>query len=126
MTNVIVNCEEGRRRGCQTFCCRLLVRLKPRERDPGQPDNLAKHCVDKDLETGYCVYLDRSCWQCGVWEDRPSVCRSYDCNHDPLLQVVLEEGFTSLVDLVTARPAAGAAPRQIPYSASGGDEEAPT
>lgn len=99
----ILDCEEGRRRGCSTFCCRLIVRLEKGERDPGQPENAAKHCVDKDPD-GLCTYLDRENHRCSVWEKRPNICRAYDCNEDPLLQIVLRDGYYSLIQLVTTPP----------------------
>lgn len=97
---VSVDCAEGRRMGCHTFCCRLIVRLDEDERDhsvAGTP----KSCVDKDAE-GYCVHVDRETGWCRNWEARPRLCRRYDCNSDPMLQVVLRDGFTSLVRMVTA------------------------
>lgn len=94
----VVDCEAGRRLGCQTFCCRLLVRLQSHERDAGSP----KSCVDKAPD-GLCLHLDRVTFHCSMWERAPAICRAYDCNADPLLQIVLREGFTSLVQLVTSR-----------------------
>ncbi len=96
---VLINCEEGHRLGCATFCCRLLVRLGPDEREVG-PDGVERRFIEKRPEDGLCVYCDPKTQRCTRWETRPSVCREYDCNTDPLLQVVLRDGFTSLVDLV--------------------------
>ena len=96
---VIVDCEQGRSLGCESFCCRLIVRLQPGERDPTQPDNELKHCVDKDPRDGLCVHFSRQDSRCGIWPQRPATCRRYDCNRDPLLPVVLDSGFDSLVQL---------------------------
>lgn len=95
-----VDCDAGRRLGCATYCCRLLVRLAPEERvaDDGQTP---KGFVDKDAQ-GYCVHLDREKQECCIWAERPRVCRAYDCNTDFLLQVVLRQGFGSLAQLVQA------------------------
>ena len=101
---VVLDCEAGRRMGCATLCCRLIVRLREGERDPGGHDRPLQHCVDKEPGDGLCVYLDREHWRCSVWERRPAVCREYDCNADPLLQVVLRDGFVSLTQLVNAAP----------------------
>lgn len=94
----VVDCEAGRRLGCRTFCCRLLVRLQAHERDPGSP----KSCVDKAPD-GLCLHIDRATFRCAVWEGAPAICRAYDCSTDPLLQIVLREGFSSLVQLVGSR-----------------------
>jgi len=97
-----VDCEAGRRLGCRTFCCRLLVRLTEEERARGVPGvEPAMGCVPKDAD-GYCIHFDRKMRRCGIWDQRPRVCRDYNCNNDGLLQVVLRRGFTSLTDLVTA------------------------
>ena len=37
---------------------------------------------DPQGEDGYCPPLDRANPQCGVYEDRPFVCRAYDCRKD--------------------------------------------
>ena len=97
---VILDCVVGRRLGCATFCCRLIVRLGPGETDPCGIRRPLQGCVDKSPDDGLCVYLDRDTGLCSVWERRPGVCRGYDCNRDPLLQVVLQHGFSSLAELV--------------------------
>ncbi|MDH5676193.1 MAG: YkgJ family cysteine cluster protein [Myxococcales bacterium] len=102
MREVRVDCDQGRRLGCASFCCRLLVQLDPGERDPGRPGAGDKHCLDKDPRSGLCVYFDEPSGRCSVWERRPRVCREYDCNSDPHLQRVLKEGFVSLTRLVLA------------------------
>jgi hypothetical protein len=96
-----LDCEEGRRLGCQTFCCRLLVRLDPDEQGPAKGGQMPKRFVDKDAE-GYCVNLDRESHRCRVWAQRPRACREYDCNRDFLLQVALRRRFGTIVELVTA------------------------
>lgn len=93
-----VDCEAGRALGCGTFCCRLLVRLKPHEIVPPEDGQPAKSFVDKD-EAGYCVHFDLDASLCRIWERRPEACREYDCNGDFLLQVALKEGFTDIADL---------------------------
>jgi hypothetical protein len=98
--DVFLDCEEGRRLGCATFCCRLIVRLKPEDRGRGVPGvEPGANCLPKDTE-GLCVHMDRETSLCRIWRERPSVCREYDCNHDSLLSVVLRNGFTSLTQLV--------------------------
>jgi len=101
-----VDCDEGRRLGCGTFCCSLIVRYAHDEvvvDEVGQ----RKSCVDKDPADGMCVHLDRQRFCCAIWSSRPRVCRQYDCNADPLLQIVLQDGFRSLVAAVRADPPAG-------------------
>lgn len=94
---VIVDCEKGREMGCSTFCCRLLVRLKPHEMEQSDGQTAAKGFVDKD-EEGYCIHADKETGRCGIWENRPEVCREYTCNDDFMLQVVLREGFKNIAE----------------------------
>jgi len=97
----LVDCEAGRRLGCSTFCCRLIVRLTADDTARGVPGvSPPMRCIPKDAD-GYCVHLDRIANQCRIWESRPQVCRDYDCNSDELLQVVIRHGFKSLTDVVT-------------------------
>lgn len=98
MADSFVDCEAGRQLGCNTFCCRLLVRYDADERPPAPPGQTAKGCVDKAAD-GLCVHLDRSTYRCAIWERRPRVCREYTCNTDALLQVALRVGVTNIVQL---------------------------
>lgn len=94
----VVDCDEGRRRGCRTFCCALIVRLTPEDRERLAPRGRFTSCLDKAPD-GYCVFLDRETQLCSVWENRPELCRAYSCNTDPLLQVAVRENWTDVVDL---------------------------
>jgi Fe-S-cluster containining protein len=102
---VFVDCEAGRRLGCQTFCCRLLVALRPHEREAPRDGLPARGYVPKDAE-GLCVHMNPETWRCNIWDERPETCREYTCNDDFKLQVVLREGFHGIADL--ARKAASA------------------
>jgi len=97
-TTNFVDCEAGRKLGCNTFCCRLLVALKPHEREERSDGLPAKGYVGKD-SNGLCVHMDTENWLCTIWENRPETCREYTCNNDFKLQIVLREGFSSIVDL---------------------------
>lgn len=88
-----VDCAKGREMGCQTFCCRLLVRLDGDERTPSCGSFVAK---DAD---GYCNHLNRDDHLCRVWHQRSRACRRYDCNNDFLLQVALRNSFDNIVEL---------------------------
>lgn len=120
-TTVRVDCEAGRRLGCASFCCRMIVRLDADEGDPRRPDLVGKRCLDKDPVDGLCVHFERSSGRCGIWERRPRICREYDCNGDTLLQVVLRDGFRSLTELVRARVPPASEWKRIPHLA---DDEA--
>ncbi|MDH5760597.1 MAG: YkgJ family cysteine cluster protein [Gemmatimonadota bacterium] len=93
-----VDCEKGREMGCGTYCCRLIVRLAPHERERYSNGDRLKSCVDKDRD-GYCVHFDRGTHLCQIWDQRPEVCRAYSCNTDPMLQVALRETWHNIVDL---------------------------
>lgn len=97
----LVDCDTGRRMGCFTFCCRMLVRLQPDEMESGDGISPPKGFVDKDID-GYCVHFDRASGHCTNWDKRPKVCCEYECNSDFLLQVVLREGFTNIASLAKA------------------------
>ena len=98
MADSIIDCEAGRKLGCGTFCCRLLVRLHEDEREPDRDGVLAKGFIDKDAD-GFCVHLERDNHRCRNWGNRPRVCREYDCNHDYLLQVAVRVGVKNIVQL---------------------------
>jgi hypothetical protein len=94
-----VNCDAGRKLGCGSYCCRLLVRLRPEEQEPGDGVTPPKGFVDKDQD-GYCIHFDRDTELCKIWHERPQVCREYTCNTDFLLQTAIHNSFNSIADLV--------------------------
>lgn len=94
-----VDCQAGMKLGCQTYCCRLLVRLDPEERVAADGNNAAKGYVDKD-EDGYCINFDRKTSLCKNWHERPRACREYSCNGELLLQVAIRHKFKNIVELV--------------------------
>jgi hypothetical protein len=98
MDDNLIDCDAGRRLGCNTFCCRLIVRFYEDERPPGVDGSTAKGCVDKGPD-GLCVHLDRETDRCSIWEKRPRVCREYTCNDDYLLQVAVRMGVKNIVQL---------------------------
>lgn len=113
-----VDCKQGRELGCKTYCCRLLVRLTIDEMKPAKIANTAKGFIDKDAD-GYCIHLDRKKFLCGIWNNRPEICKSYDCNRDFLLQVAIKKAFNNLVDLVNAANTMNLSKEdyiQIPYT----------
>ena len=113
---VVLDCEQGRRMGCQNFCCALIVRLEPGETDPTDPGNRKKSCIDKNPNNGRCKHQDPATGRCAIWAQRPKICRVYDCNHDGNLQIVLRAGFSSLTQLITSTPTQGSK-LAVPYIA---------
>lgn len=94
-----VDCQKGREAGCQTFCCRLLIRLEAEERISTETGSPSQSFIEKDKD-GFCTHLDRQTYFCAIWHNRPKVCREYSCNSDPLLQIALRQPVTSMVQLV--------------------------
>jgi uncharacterized protein len=64
---------------CRALCCRLTVVLQPGDRIP---EHLTTH-LDSGLhvmargENGWCVAMDETHMNCGIYADRPSVCRRF-------------------------------------------------
>ncbi len=94
-----VDCDIGRQIGCQTFCCRLLVRLKDHELPTSTNGRPVPSYIEKDPQDGWCIHLDRKTKICRIWSERPEACREYSCNDDFKLQIVLREGITSVAEL---------------------------
>lgn len=98
MAEACLNCDAGRLMGCRTYCCRLLVRLTEEEAQRLYPDRPTARFLEK-ADDGLCIYLDKETCRCGIWDKRPEICRSFDCDTDFLLQVAVKEQFGSIVEL---------------------------
>lgn len=78
-----VDCAE-RMHVCHAVCCKLKFPLSEPEVearvvkwDVGHP-----YVIRQDAD-GYCSHNDRATGGCGVYADRPRVCRRYSCADDP-------------------------------------------
>jgi Fe-S-cluster containining protein len=77
-----VNCTE-RLPICKAACCRLDFALNRREIESGQVKwDLGRPYFIRKGSAGYCCHNQRDTGGCGVYADRPSVCRLYSCESD--------------------------------------------
>jgi hypothetical protein len=78
-----VNCAE-RLPTCQAVCCRLRFALSAAEVEDGRMRwELGRPYYNRQLASGCCHQLDPSTKACGIYADRPCVCRRYSCANDP-------------------------------------------
>ncbi|MEP7098225.1 MAG: YkgJ family cysteine cluster protein [Dokdonella sp.] len=64
---------------CDAVCCRLTVVLQPDEVVPAQfvgQDERGVRIMARGVD-GWCSALDRERMCCGIYEQRPSVCRKF-------------------------------------------------
>lgn len=64
---------------CEAVCCRLTVVLMPEDRVPSwleHQDERGLRTLAKD-EDGWSVAMDRDNFRCGIYADRPSICRKF-------------------------------------------------
>ena len=64
---------------CDAVCCRLTVLVMPE-------DDVPRHLVERDIhgldvmardEEGWCVAIDHQLMRCGIYEQRPGICRKF-------------------------------------------------
>jgi len=77
-----VNCAE-RMHVCHAVCCKLHFALTAGEVDAGQVRfDLGWPYMIRHDQDGYCTHNDRATGFCGVYADRPGICRKYSCAGD--------------------------------------------
>jgi Fe-S-cluster containining protein len=69
---------------CHARCCSLQVELSPEDLEDRRLkwDLEEPYVLRRSAATGYCENLESS-GRCCVYEDRPAMCRNYDCRKDP-------------------------------------------
>jgi len=78
----VVDCD-ARMHVCMAVCCRLKFPLSAAEVDAGRLKwDIGHPYVIRQASTGYCVHNDTATGHCGVYGDRPGVCRRYSCAAD--------------------------------------------
>jgi Fe-S-cluster containining protein len=77
----VLNCAE-RVHLCKAVCCKLNFALTPGEVRSGkvQWDRKLPYLI-AHKENGYCAHLDEG-KGCDIFEDRPALCRRFDCRTD--------------------------------------------
>ncbi|HEU5002202.1 MAG TPA: hypothetical protein VFW71_05410 [Actinomycetota bacterium] len=77
-----VNCGE-RMHVCHAVCCKLHFALTGGEVDAGAVRfDLGWPYMIRHDRDGYCTHNDRATGFCGVYADRPGICRKYSCAGD--------------------------------------------
>ena len=68
---------------CHAACCRLGVPLTRQDVDEGivQWDRDRPYLNQRQPD-GYCVHCDGHSRRCTIYEQRPGLCRTYDCRRD--------------------------------------------
>lgn len=66
-------------RRCEAVCCRLPVLLLPGDRPPPRYVDVDGHglAVMARGDDGWCLALDRASMSCGIYPDRPQICREF-------------------------------------------------
>ena len=78
----VVDCQ-ARLPVCKAVCCRLRFALSAEEVESGPLRwDLGQPYYNRVGEGGYCQQIDVASGACGIYEDRPPVCRSYTCAGD--------------------------------------------
>lgn len=70
---------------CEARCCKLSFALSTADLDEGviRWDYAQPYLIRQRESDKYCVHNDPGSHFCTVHEQRPSVCRKYDCRKDP-------------------------------------------
>jgi Fe-S-cluster containining protein len=78
----VIDCE-NRYALCRGSCCRLWFSLSVQDLDERLVKwNYTQPYAIAQGADGRCVHQDRTTYQCGVYQNRPHVCRTYDCRKD--------------------------------------------
>jgi Fe-S-cluster containining protein len=79
--NIQIDCE-NRLHLCKGSCCRLSFALSTQDLNEGVVRwNYTEPYVIAKKEDGYCHHCDEN-KQCTIYNQRPIICRTYDCRND--------------------------------------------
>ena len=74
---------------CKGRCCKLHFALSFQDLDGSTScsGTTSRPATTKHREDGYCVHSDVETRGCGVYQNRPAICRTYDCRKDPRIWI---------------------------------------
>lgn len=131
-SGVRIDCE-NRLHLCRAACCRLRFALSVQDVEEGTVKwDLGHPYMIRHDADGYCHQLDRTTRHCGIYQNRPIVCRGYDCRKDKRIWADFEGKIVSpeLESLFKPRGANGSNGNSVPgngnHGASPGSDAAPT
>ncbi len=77
---------------CKARCCTFKFYLTKQDLDEGAARwDYGNPYWIKQGEDGYCVHSDPQTRACTIWENRPHVCRAYDCRKDKRVWIDFEK-----------------------------------
>lgn len=77
-----VNCNE-RMHICEAVCCKLNFALSAEEVEGGKIRwDLGRPYIIRQEKNCYCSHINPEDKKCGIYNDRPSVCKKYSCAND--------------------------------------------
>ena len=106
--SVEIDCE-NRIALCRGACCRLSFALTVQDLEEGSVKwDLSRPYMIRHDEDGYCHHVERETKRCGLYANRPVVCRAYDCRKDKRIWADFENRVVSpdLENLFPQRAAA--------------------
>lgn len=81
-SEVQIDCE-SRLALCRGACCRLKFALTVQDLEEGKVKwDLGRPYMIRHGADGYCYHIEKEAHRCTIYENRPVVCRSYDCRKD--------------------------------------------
>jgi Fe-S-cluster containining protein len=81
---------------CRGACCRLSFALTVQDLEEGAVKwALGRPYMIRHDADGYCHHLERETKHCGIYAQRPIVCRSYDCRKDKRIWADFENRVVS-------------------------------
>jgi len=79
---------------CRAACCRLRFALSVQDLEEGAVKwDLGHPYMIRHDADGHCHHLDRKSRSCGIYQNRPIVCRAYDCREDKRIWNDFENGI---------------------------------
>ncbi|MDQ2830213.1 MAG: YkgJ family cysteine cluster protein [Chloroflexota bacterium] len=79
---------------CRGACCALIFPLSLQDVEEGVVRwEYGQPYMIRHGEDDRCVHQDRGTGQCTIYEQRPAICRTYDCRHDARIWQDFEQGI---------------------------------
>lgn len=77
---------------CKGMCCTLWFALSVQDLDEGivKWDYSNPYGIAQDQD-GYCVHFNRANHSCSIYENRPLICRAFDCREDKRIWIDFEK-----------------------------------